>query len=116
MEGPTNTVVATWAFLQVAGDIYGAGFELQWIDVTDVEDGTYYLVVRANYEFIPDALGREEMDYDNNHAAVHQPLTVSGLWWWNTWEVASPFTTAMGCSLAPPKWIAMVSAEALHSS
>ena len=52
------------------GDIYGAGLSCQWIDVTDVEDGTYYLVVRANYEFIPDALGREEMDYDNNHAAV----------------------------------------------
>ena len=52
------------------GDIYGAGLSCQWIDVTDVEDGTYYLVVRANYEFIPDALGREELDYDNNHAAV----------------------------------------------
>ena len=52
------------------GDIYSSGLSCQWIDVTDVEDGTYYLVVRANYEFIPDALGREEMDYDNNHAAV----------------------------------------------
>ena len=52
------------------GDIYGAGLSCQWIDVTQVQDGTYYLVVRANYEFIPDALGREEMSYDNNHAAV----------------------------------------------
>ena len=52
------------------GDIYGAGLSCQWIDVTDVEDGTYYLVVRANYEFIPDALGRAENSYDNNHAAV----------------------------------------------
>ena len=52
------------------GDIYGAGLSCQWIDVTDVEDGTYYLVVRANYEFIPDALGRSENSYDNNHAAV----------------------------------------------
>ena len=52
------------------GDIYGAGLSCQWIDVTDVADGTYYLVVRANYEFIPDALGRSENSYDNNHAAV----------------------------------------------
>ena len=52
------------------GDIYGSGLSCQWIDVTDVEDGTYYLIVRANYDFIPDALGREENSYDNNHAAV----------------------------------------------
>ncbi|MDA0939366.1 MAG: lysyl oxidase family protein [Bacteroidetes bacterium] len=52
------------------GDIYGAGLSCQWIDVTDVEDGTYYLIVRANYDFIPDALGRAENSYDNNHAAV----------------------------------------------
>ena len=42
----------------------------QWIDVTEVQDGTYYLVVRANYDFIPDALGRSENSYENNHAAV----------------------------------------------
>jgi len=52
------------------GDIYGAGLSCQWIDVTDVEDGTYYLIVRANYDFIPDALGRSENSYENNHAAV----------------------------------------------
>ena len=52
------------------GDIYGSGLSCQWIDVTDVEDGTYFLLVRANYEYIPDALGREENSYDNNHAAV----------------------------------------------
>ena len=52
------------------GDIYGAGLSCQWIDVTEVQDGTYYLVVRANYDFIPDALGRSENSYENNHAAV----------------------------------------------
>lgn len=52
------------------GDIYGAGLSCQWIDVTDVSDGTYYLIVRANYDFIPDALGRSENSYENNHAAV----------------------------------------------
>ena len=87
------------------GDIYSSGLSCQWIDVTDVEDGTYYLVVRAA-EFIPDALGREEMDYDNNHAAVCINLDrTSGAWWWNTSEGVSPSTTAMGCSLALPRWI-----------
>ena len=52
------------------GDIYGSGLSCQWIDVTDVEDGTYYLIVRANWDFIPDALGREETDYTNNFSAV----------------------------------------------
>ena len=52
------------------GDIYGSGLSCQWIDVTDVSDGTYYLVVRANYDFLPDALGRAENSYENNHAAV----------------------------------------------
>lgn len=52
------------------GDIYSSGLSCQWIDVTDVTDGTYYLLVRANYDFIPDALGHDEISYDNNHAAV----------------------------------------------
>ena len=52
------------------GDIYGSGLSCQWIDVTDVPDGTYFLLVRANWEFIPDALGRHENDYTNNYAAV----------------------------------------------
>ena len=52
------------------GDIYGSGLSCQWIDVTDVPDGTYFLVVRANWEYIPDALGRHENDYNNNYAAV----------------------------------------------
>ena len=52
------------------GDIYSSGLSCQWIDVTGVEDGTYFLLVRANWEFIPDALGRDETDYSNNYAAV----------------------------------------------
>lgn len=52
------------------GDIYSSGLSCQWIDVTEVEDGTYFLIVRANWEFIPDALGRDETDYTNNYAAV----------------------------------------------
>lgn len=52
------------------GDIYSSGLSCQWIDVTGVEDGTYFLVVRANWEYIPDALGRHETDYENNWGVV----------------------------------------------
>lgn len=49
-------------------DVYGAGLSCQWIDVTDVPDGIYTMVVRTNWEFLPDALGNYELDYNNNWA------------------------------------------------
>lgn len=48
------------------GDIYGSGLSCQWIDITDVPDGRYTLVVRTNWDNSPDALGRYEMDINNN--------------------------------------------------
>jgi len=52
------------------GDIYGSGLSCQWVDVTDVPDGDYQLVVRVNWDESPDALGRYEITYDNNWAVV----------------------------------------------
>lgn len=79
------------------GDIYGAGLSCQWIDVTDVEDGTYYLIVRANYDFIPDALGRNENSYENNHAAVCIQLDrSSGSLAVETVDGCEPFTDCLG--------------------
>ena len=52
------------------GDIYGAGLSCQWIDVTGIPDGIYHLVVRVNWDYSPDALGRQENDYDNNWGVV----------------------------------------------
>lgn len=52
------------------GDIYGSGLSCQWIDVTDIPDGQYQLVVRVNWDESPDALGRYEISYDNNWAVV----------------------------------------------
>lgn len=51
-------------------DIYGSGLACQWIDVTDVPDGDYHLIVRTNYDNGPDALGRMELDYYNNWGQV----------------------------------------------
>lgn len=57
------------------GDIYDAGLECQWIDITDVPSGRYTLVVRVNWNQLPDALGRVEKDFDNNWAQVCFDLT-----------------------------------------
>ncbi len=51
-------------------DIYSADLPCQWIDITDVEPGLYSLLVRVNYEFAPDSLGRYEQNYNNNWAQV----------------------------------------------
>ena len=52
------------------GDIYGAGLSCQWIDVTGIPDGIYHLVVRVNWDYSPDALGRQENSYENNWGVV----------------------------------------------
>ncbi len=52
------------------GDYYSRNLACQWIDVTDVADGDYTLVVRVNWDQSPDALGRIETDFTNNWAQV----------------------------------------------
>ena len=52
------------------GDIYSSGLSCQWIDVTDVPDGQYRLVVRVNWDYAPDALGHYETNTDNNWGVV----------------------------------------------
>ena len=81
----------------LCGDIYSSGLSCQWIDVTDVADGTYFLIVRANWDFIPDALGRDETDYTNNYAAVCINLDRSmGELAVNIYDDCSPFDDCEG--------------------
>lgn len=47
-------------------DVYGAGTQCQWLDVTDVPDGDYRMAVAVNQYNLPDALGRMEMNFANN--------------------------------------------------
>ena len=49
-------------------DEYGTGTTCNWIDITDVPNGTYTLVLRTNWQNTPDALGRYEMNMANNYA------------------------------------------------
>ena len=50
------------------GDIYSSGLDCQWIDITDVDTGTYTMAVKVNWDHSPDALGHYETDYNNNWA------------------------------------------------
>ena len=47
-----------------------AQWDCQWIDITDIDEGVYTLVVRTNWQRAPDGNGRVETDYDNNWAQV----------------------------------------------
>ncbi len=52
------------------GDAYPAGYACQWVDVTDLDTGNYYLVLRVNGPQIPDFLGHVETTFDNNATQV----------------------------------------------
>ena len=49
-------------------DTYRNDLLCQWIDITDIEDGRYTLVVRVNHTRSKDLFGRPERSYDNNWA------------------------------------------------
>ncbi len=51
-------------------DIYGAGTQCQWVDLTNVPAGQYRLMAIVNPEYLPDALGRIETNNENNAANV----------------------------------------------
>lgn len=57
------------------GDIYGAGLECQWFDITDLPAGDYTFATVVNWDYDPDALGQYEMSYDNNWAQACIRLT-----------------------------------------
>lgn len=51
-------------------DIYGADLDCQWIDITDIPDGNYTLVVRINWNRLPDVRQFSESNFENNWAQV----------------------------------------------
>lgn len=57
---------ANMGITQGCSDIYEAYLDCQWIDITDLEDGQYSIVVRVNHFRLADARGFQEKTYDNN--------------------------------------------------
>jgi len=57
------------------GDIYGSGLDCQWVDITNLADGIYTLMVRVNWDGSPDANGLYESSYDNNDTQICFELT-----------------------------------------
>lgn len=66
MGGTAQYGCSTMGISAQCSDIYSSGLACQWVDVTDVPDGTYTLVVRTNWEGNPDGLGNHELNYNNN--------------------------------------------------
>jgi hypothetical protein len=78
-------------------DVYGAGTQCQWIDVTDVPDGDYRLAVIVNAQHLPDALGRQEINYINNALQVCLTLTtVNGVRNFQVQSGCEPFVDCAG--------------------
>jgi hypothetical protein len=60
-------------------DIYASYLDCQWIDITDVPDGNYKLIVRVNWRPRPDFYGRYETSYFNNWARTCIKVFHNGL-------------------------------------
>jgi len=56
-------------------DIYPMRLDCQWIDVTDIPDGTYKFEMKVNAFERADILGRHESNYNNNSAQACFTLT-----------------------------------------
>lgn len=48
-------------------DIYDSHIDCQWIDITDIPDGQYTIIIRVNHFRLPDARGLQEKSYENNN-------------------------------------------------
>lgn len=51
-------------------DIYGAGTQCQWLDITEIPAGQYRFVALVNPNYLPDALGRYESNTQNNAVSI----------------------------------------------
>ena len=47
-------------------DVYDSSIDCQWLDITDVPDGEYTLVLRVNWNRLPDQRGLSESTFENN--------------------------------------------------
>jgi hypothetical protein len=59
-------------------DLSNAGLDCQWVDITDIVPGDYFLVLQVNPNQRADALGRTEVDYTNNSVQVCFSIIIDG--------------------------------------
>jgi len=76
----------------------GVGIPCQWIDITNVTDGNYKLIVRVNWIPRPDFYGRYEVSYFNNWARAcikiyHDSANVRQV---QVFPVCAPYYDCMG--------------------
>ncbi len=89
-------------------DVYSSGLDCQWIDVTDVADGAYTIVVRVNWLNQPDFNGQVESRIDNNWATACIILDrSSGVLEMEVETECAPYTDCTGT----PFGLAMVDCE-----
>lgn len=79
-------------------DIYSSGLPCQWIDITDVADGDYKLIVRASWQPRPDFYGRYETNYFNNWArtCIHIYHDTNNLRQVDVYPNCAPYYDCMG--------------------
>jgi hypothetical protein len=79
-------------------DVYGAGTQCQWIDITDVPTGDYRLAVIVNALHIPDAFGHHEVNYANNalQVCMHIEQVPGGTPTFNLLPNCVPFVDCQG--------------------
>jgi hypothetical protein len=85
------------------GDIYDAGLDCQFIDITDVDTGLYTFVNTTNWDQSPDALGRQELNYLNNWAQVciYIGRDAQGQLFVTQQDNCEPFTDCLGQIFGP---------------
>jgi hypothetical protein len=79
-------------------DVYGAGTQCQWIDITDIPTGDYKLVVIVNPYHIADALGRYETNFNNNASwvCIHIEHNEGGAPTWQMLGQCPVYTDCLG--------------------
>ena len=78
-------------------DLYNA-WDCQWLDVTDVSDGLYTVVIRVNWNQAADQAGRIETDYANNwgQVCVELSTTANGIREVDVLTNCMPFVDCLG--------------------
>lgn len=59
-------ICANMGISKGCSDIYNEEIDCQWVDITDIEDGQYTIIVRVNQFELVDARGMAEKTYENN--------------------------------------------------